>query len=431
MKHAVKAFLFLFIQLLFLSFKTQAQDTAFARKTMDTLCTKYFGGRGYIDSGDYRAAHYIRKEFIKYGIKPGRNGSFLQTFLMDVNTFPGKTVVVFHSKTGSKILKSGADFIVAPNSGGANFNNLKVFYADSSALYKLLAGKKVKFPKGKFVLVFDADIAVKIKEKGNLRSMLTSSKATAIIELTSGRLVWSVAHSALKIPYIEAAKNAFDKSVTSISINIEQELRESYQSQNVIGQLKSPKSPDSFIVFSAHYDHLGKMGSDAYFPGANDNASGIAMLLDLARTYAASKDTPKYSLVFIAFGAEEAGLIGSKYYTDVPSVPLKNIKFVINMDLMGNGQDGMMAVNGSVFTKEYEKLVEINRQKSYLKEIKARGKAANSDHYWFVENGVKAFFFYLLGDYPYYHDIYDTAEKPTLQGYNGAFKLIQDFISSL
>ncbi|MGZ5303325.1 MAG: M28 family metallopeptidase, partial [Bacteroidia bacterium] len=313
----------------------QAQDSTFARKTMDTLCTKYFGGRGYIDSGDYRAAHYIRKEFIKAGLKGGNKGSFLQAFHLDVNTFPGKTDVILHIGKTQKMLQPGADFLVAPNSGGGNLHNLKVFYADSLALVKILADKKVKFPKGKFVLVFEADILAKLKLKHTL-SKIYKTKASAIIELKSGRLVWSVAHDALSFPYIQIAKNAFEKNTKTVSINIDQKLQEAYRSQNVIGQCKSPKNPDSFIVFSAHYDHLGKMGTEAYFPGANDNASGIAMLLDLAKSYVSAKDTPKYSLLFIAFGAEEVGLIGSKYYTDMPSVPLKNIKFVINMDLMGN-----------------------------------------------------------------------------------------------
>jgi aminopeptidase YwaD len=72
--------------------------------------------------------------------------------------------------------------------------------------------------------------------------------------------------------------------------------------------------------------------------------------------------------------------------------------------------------------------VHINDSAKYLKVINKRGKAANSDHYWFSENGVRAIFVYLLGEYPYYHDIYDTADKPTLAGYDGAFRLLRDFV---
>ncbi len=88
----------------------------------------------------------------------------------------------------------------------------------------------------------------------------------------------------------------------------------------MIATIKGTAIPDSFLVFSAHYDHLGQMGKDIYFPGANDNASGTSMLLNLAKYY--SQNRPKYSVLFIAFGGEEAGLIGSEYYVKNPLVPL-------------------------------------------------------------------------------------------------------------
>ena len=75
------------------------------------------------------------------------------------------------------------------------------------------------------------------------------------------------------------------------------------------------------------------MGKDTYFPGANDNASGISLLLNLAHYYAANPRP--YSIGFICFAGEEAGLIGSKYFTEHPLVPLKNIRFLINTDLAG------------------------------------------------------------------------------------------------
>src|SRR5690606_21157411 len=156
-----------------------------------------------------------------------------------------------------------------------------------------------------------------------------------------------------------------------------------YTSQNVIGQLKGTKYPDSVLVFSAHYDHLGKMGNNIYFPGANDNASGVAMLLNLAEHY--SKNAPEKTIVFMAFGAEESGIIGSQFYTENPLFQLKQINFLINLDLLGTGEDGIQVVNGSVHQTHFDKLVEINNQKNLLKEIKIRGKAANSDHYWFSE----------------------------------------------
>ncbi|WP_289029912.1 M28 family peptidase, partial [uncultured Algoriphagus sp.] len=195
---------------------------------------------------------------------------------------------------------------------------------------------------------------------------------------------------------------------------------------NVIGVLEGKSKKDEFVIVSAHYDHLGMMGTEACFNGTNDNAGGAAMLLDLARFYAKNPDLRKYSMAFIAFAGEEAGLVGSKAYTEKPVFPLENISLLINLDLVTNGQDGITVVNGRVFKKVYRSIKSINSEKEYLKAVKSRGKAANSDHYHFSEKGVKAIFIYLLGDYPYYHDINDTADKPSWAAYNDFFKLLVD-----
>ncbi len=145
------------------------------------------------------------------------------------------------------------------------------------------------------------------------------------------------------------------------------------------------------------------------------------------------KNAPSYSVLFIAFGGEEAGLVGSKFYTENPNnyVSLDNMVFLINVDLMGSGQEGIMAVNGRVFTKQYQKLTSINSTNGYLTEVKARGEAANSDHYYFTKKGVPSFFFYLMGPYQHYHDIEDNANNLVLSNYyDKAFLLIRDFAES-
>ena len=89
------------------------------------------------------------------------------------------------------------------------------------------------------------------------------------------------------------------------------------------------------------------MGKDVYFPGANDNASGVAMLLNLANYYSKKENQPKCSIAFIAFAGEEAGLLGSKYFSEHPLIPLNKMKFLVNLDLLGTGDEGMMVVNAT------------------------------------------------------------------------------------
>jgi Zn-dependent M28 family amino/carboxypeptidase len=171
------------------------------------------------------------------------------------------------------------------------------------------------------------------------------------------------------------------------------------------------------------------MGKDTYFPGANDNASGVSLLMNLAHYYASHPQ--RYSIGFILFAGEEAGLIGSKYFTENPLVPLKNIRFLLNTDLAGTGEEGITVVNATEYPKEFELLKSINNENKLLAAVNARGKAANSDHYFFSEKGVPAFFFYTLGGIKAYHDVFDKAATLPLNEHEDLFKLIVKFNEKL
>ena len=262
----------------------------------------------------------------------------------------------------------------------------------------------------------------------NAAKIKKSLSGAIFIQLKSS-LTWSVATNQSKNTEIELLDSLFDSYASEIKITIEANFIKNYASQNVIGYVPGAEKPDSFIILCGHYDHLGKMG-DAIFYGANDNASGIATMLDLATYFV---DHPqRYSLVFIAFGAEEAGLIGSLNYVKKPVVPLASTRFVFNMDLIGSGDKGATIVNGSIYKDEYEAFTKINTENDYLPLIKSRGKAANSDHYFFTEVGVPSFFIYLMGDYTFYHSPNDSPKNLQLgQYYDRSFQLVRDFIIHL
>jgi aminopeptidase YwaD len=258
----------------------------------------------------------------------------------------------------------------------------------------------------------------------------TDPAKTLVIQLSNEKLTWSssltVSHKCL----ITLKNNVVDRSQPMhFDISIQNKFHQHYTSRNVLGMIEGSAKKDSFIVFTAHYDHLGMMGNTAMFPGANDNASGIAMMLNLAKYF--SGHPQRYSLLFIAFSGEETGLIGSNYYVKNPVYPLETIRFLINIDLMGNGAEGVMAVNGTIFPKELHVLKDINEREKYLPIVKVRGKARNSDHYWFSEAGVPCFFFYLMGPYPFYHDVNDKASAVPFSNFSNAFLLFRDFIVEL
>jgi hypothetical protein len=101
------------------------------------------------------------------------------------------------------------------------------------------------------------------------------------------------------------------------------------------------------------------------------------------------------------------------------------------MDIMGTGEDGITVVNGTLFKNEFDKLKQINLEHNFIKDVKIRGKAANSDHYFFSEHGVHACFIYTMGGIKAYHDIYDKAETLPLNEFQNLFELITKFGDSL
>jgi aminopeptidase YwaD len=348
---------------------------------VDTLTSRYFWGRGYTNDGMKKAEQFLASLFKSFGLQPLNSNSYLQPFSYPVNTFPGKMQVAVNGKE----LVAGKDFIVSPDSKGV---------------------------KGKGALI----------QKDSVD--FTDAEDRIIVTLKD-KLTWSVAPEVADFTIIEVDKKALEGLPQTINANIENKLVKNFQTANVCGLVKGTLHPDSIIVLTAHYDHLGGMGKDTYFPGANDNASGTSLLLSLARYYASNPQS--YSIAFICFAGEEAGLLGSKYFASNPLINLGNIRFLINFDLVGTGDEGITVVNATEFAKEFALLNAVNNSSKYLTKINARGKAANSDHYWFTEKGVPSFFIYTLGGIKAYHDVFDRSATLPLNEYNDLFKLIVQF----
>ncbi len=365
-----------------------AQDTVYARQVIKKLTSKEFLGRGYVNNGINKAANYISKELKTIGLIPFGK-SYAQPYSFPVNTFPGEMSVTLDGR----LLTAGKHYLIYPSTKTVKMG-FQLFKTDS-VTYKATDGRR------------EMPLQIKLKKK------LTYTVETETTDQTT----------------VELLKDSFPNELKTIDLIFENKFIPDFKCLNLIGYFKGTQHPDSFVVFTAHYDHLGAMGKDTYFPGANDNASGVSVLLNLVKYY---KSHPSnFSIAFIFFSGEEAGLLGSKYYSEHPLFPLSKIKFLTNLDLLGTGDDGIMVVNATVFKPQFEKLNQINIEKNYLKQIKQRGKAANSDHYWFTEKGVPSFFIYTMGGIQAYHDIYDIEKTLPLTKYTEMCKLLIEFVSKI
>lgn len=414
-----------------------AQDMPRVRRTIHDLTAPDMLGRGYVGHGEQKAADYIRSRFRELNLKP-LAPNYTQAFPLDVNTFPGELEL----KLGGSRLRPGVDFIAAPNSGsgriGGSRSTAVVTRLDTAVFSDLSAQQRfLQNPwRGNGVVIDNRYTKRVATLPVPLRQHLDSAAfvLTIVPKLTAS--LASTQSQQIKLDVLESAWTkpttaAQDKEPISVALRVDAELKRDYHTQNLIGYVPGRIRPDSFLVVTAHYDHLGTMGKHAFFPGANDNASGTAMLLELAAYYARPENKPAYSVVFIAFGAEEAGLVGSSFFVNHPLVPLDRIRFLVNLDLLGTGSEGVTVVNGRDLPSQFQLLQRLNGTRHAVPGLLARGRAANSDHFPFSELGVPAFFLYTRGGITAYHDVHDRAETMPLTAFTGVFGLISSFLDAL
>lgn len=420
----------LLVLLFFAKQNAFAQTIDYAREVVNTLASDDFKGRGYVDNGDKLAAEYISSEFKRFGLNPF-NDTYYQQFETPVNTFPRQISISINGKN----LVPGKDFLVEAGSSSlkGTFDIINITAAEIIDNERFVT--KLRVSSGKLLVIqpFDNTKFSK-KENEHINRILgflkyhpqNPSKGTIL--LSNEKLTWGGSVQVYSKPTFIIDEKAINGSFKSVKLDISNKYYKSYKTQNVIGYVEG-KQTDSTIVFIAHYDHLGMLGENAVFNGANDNASGVAMLLSLAKYY--SENKPEFNTVFIAFGAEELGLIGSKYFTENPLFDLSKVKFLINFDLAGTGDEGIQVVNGSVYKDKFDLITQINEEEQLVPNIKIRGAACNSDHCMFDQKDVPGFYIYTLGGIKAYHDIYDRPETLPLTEFEDYFKLITRFVNQL
>lgn len=183
------------------------------------------------------------------------------------------------------------------------------------------------------------------------------------------------------------------------SIEVTNKIRTT-ASKNVVGMLEGSDKPDEYVIFSAHWDHLGvgePQNGDKIYHGAVDNASGVASILEIARAAANLKPRPKRSLVFLAVTGEEQGLLGSEYYANNPIFPLNKTLADINIDeanVFGRNNN-QIEVIGSGYTTLEDILSEVVAQQGRRvipDDSPEAGHYFRSDQFSFVSKGVPALY---------------------------------------
>lgn len=210
------------------------------------------------------------------------------------------------------------------------------------------------------------------------------------------------------------------------------------RTQNVLGMVEGsdPVLKNEFIIIGAHYDHLGMggWGSGSRMPdtiavhnGADDNASGVAGVIEIAERLAANKDNLKRSVIAMAFGAEEMGLLGSKYFNDNPLVDKDKIIAMVNFDMIGRLNDGkVVMVGGSGTSVESEEIIKATGVDYELDLRLSPEGFGPSDHAPFYASNIPVFFIN-TGVHEDYHTPVDDVEFINFEGQ----KLVSDYSYAL
>jgi len=376
------------------------------KKDVSYLASDHLDGRRTGTAGGNEAARYIAVEFTKIGLKPGVAG-YQQTFpyvagveLGEKNRLSAGAVTLNVRKDWMPLgFSSNQDMnrvpailvgygITASELNHNDYANAKVSGHVAIALSGTPDGDN---PHGQFARHEEVRWKAIAARNAGAKALVVIARENNFSEDRLSRLRYDNTAGDAGIPVIaisrqaaeqllpnrslaefeQAAKSksdaAYAELATPVSLSVDI-IRQEVPAYNVVGVLEGsdPVLKNENIVLGAHYDHLGRggEGSGSLVPdsadihhGADDNASGTAGLLELARLFSAQRPRPKRTLIFIAFGGEEEGLLGSAYYVNHPLTPLTNTVAMINMDMIGRMRDRKLVIGGVGTAQEWKQII--------------------------------------------------------------------------
>ena len=399
-----------------------AQDLPHFKRVVKELSSSRYQGRGYARGGANKAGKYLVKEFRKAGV----DEVTLQPFTIDINTFPG----AMEMWADGKKLRAGMDFSMREYSPGVK-GEFPVYHVDTLNFDRDALLADLARPENAGCLVCcdfwftykHREVFSKLQKAGecpNAGLLLTWAAPIKFFKAYGEKVVDK--------PIIWVTPEAIE-NVKSVKVNVENEFLNDYELFNVIAKVEGRRH-DSCYVFTAHYDHLGNLGRKVYYPGANDNASGTAAVVTLAEHYV--RNRPEFDMYFVAFSGEDANLRGSTYFAEHPVVPLSQIKYLFNIDMIGDDNPVLYCEVSDAGMPQYPGFEKVNRERHLFKALNRGALAANSDHYPFAVRGVPCIFLENENGnaFPHYHTPADNSKTVRWESYDPVFKLVTGFIEN-
>jgi hypothetical protein len=466
MRYTYNSLLFVFILLLFSCSGKREVAVKELREHVKYLSSDSLKGRLTGSAGDSLAAGYIRKVLISYGLIP-LSGDGMQRFegtrriVAGKNnslTIDGKSFVAekdFMPLAFSSNGSLGAEVVFAGYGFSINTDSLKWNdYADLQVKGKwaliLRSDPEPDNSKSPYIpFSGDRDKALLAKDMGAAGVLLVSGPASdqqdAFEQLNNEGFSVDIPVLRVKREVADIILSKSKKSIESLEKNINSSkkpytfltkssvsatteiVRETANTRNVVMLLPGEDETlkNEYVIIGAHFDHLGMggPGSSSRAPdtvgihhGADDNASGVSLMLELARKFALTQGSHKRSIICIAFSGEEEGLLGSKHFTSQPGIDLSKVNAMINLDMVGRLNDtSMLQISGVGTAAGLKELVYSRSDTSHLKLKLSDEGYGPSDHSSFYFKNIPVLF-YFTGAHLDYHTPSDTWDKINFPG---------------
>lgn len=399
-----------------------AQNLPYFKRIVKELSSAKYQGRGYARGGANKAGKYLAREFEKAGV----DEVTLQPFTIDINTFCG----AMEMRADGRKLRPGVDFSMREYSPGVH-GEFPVYYVDTLNFDgdRLLA--ELARPENAGCMVCcDFWFTYKHREVFSKLQKTGECANAGLLYTWEAPIKFYKAYGEKVVdkPIVWVTPEAIE-GVKRVKLNVDNQFLEDYGLFNVIAKVEGARH-DSCYVFTAHYDHLGNLGPRVFYPGANDNASGTATILTLAEHY--TRNRPQFDMYFLAFSGEDANLRGSTYFVEHPVVPLEQIKFLFNIDMIGDDNPAIYCELSDAGMKQFSKFEEVNASQHLFTKIDRGELAANSDHYPFAERGVPCIFLENQegSAFPHYHTPADNFRTVKFDSYEPVFRLVTGFIEN-
>jgi len=466
---------FFMIALLILSIgKAQAQNEGYESitssnllKTVDVLCSKEFNGRLPGSGGYNKAADYTAEKFSDAGLTPYINKNYFQYLNVEYNQIDSPVVFKMILEEKETKYELGKDFVFRGFSGSADVRLPVVFCGYGLSRpdlgYDDYDGVDVK---DKIVIVFKQNPIWKINDStwGNeypreksIVAYQHGAKGILFVSRPNDNkpqpLIGSVMHGdgeqLVDFPQLQITikvaneilsqtgqllsdcQTRIDQTQKPYSIITEKEVEifvkakyeANAQTMNVVGLLEGsdPALKNEYLIIGAHLDHVGSQAG-LLFPGANDNASGSAAVIQLAQAFARNSDKPKRSILFVLFASEEQGLFGSKYFAENLKVDTDKIVAMLNLDCIGYG-DSTQVGNGKSAQELWEIADKIDTEKFNLM-VEETWAGGGADLTPFYDRGIPGLYFVSKYSYDHLHQPTDTPETLNPVLYENIVKLI-------